>query len=274
MIFIAKPTFFKEGLNGKSYPVRLSTRPRAEEIARYLGGISTQENTPGELRIHIKPMTLRRVKTGEYVDILDDRHLIERLKQRPDVRVIVYSQHYLDYLKGELTNELILIPHHHINIENKTRIKNEVLTAGVVGKPVPAAYSIIDPIAKVLDGVGIKLINNFDCITREDMLNFYNQIDFQVIWYPEPRHEFENYFRHSGKIVNAASFGIPTLAQDILGHRDMGDFYIPVRNYDDIVREALKLQDDNYYSEWSEKLINKAKEYHISEIAKLYKELK
>ena len=274
--FIAKPIFFKRDINGGFYPARLSSRTRGEEIADYLGGYYTIDGTydQGGVRIHLKPHTLRRVKDGDFVDILDDAHnLIPRLKARPKIKVIAYSQPYYDFLKQELANQVVLIPHPHINFENDTRTKSKTIVGGMTGKATHASYEIFNPIKQALAKVGIKFKDWFNHTTRQDALNFYDQIDFQVVWYHDTPDDYSRFYRYPGKIINAASYGIPTIAQPILGHQEMQGYYIPAETYEDIVREALKLQDEDYYHQWSKKLIRKAEEYHISQVAELYRKL-
>lgn len=276
--FISKPIFFHAGLRGGVYPVRLSSRLRGEEIAEYLGGVYTLDGNydEGGIRIHLKPRHLKRVKDGDYVDVIDDAQgLIPHLKNRPKVKVIAYNKPYYDFLKEELpNNEIFLIPHPHINFENKKRVKNKTLIGGMIGKSSPAGYEIFNPIRDALANKGIEIKDWFTYENRKDILGFYKHSDFQVIWYNDVPEDIRRFYRYPGKIINAAAFGIPTLAQKILGHSEMEGFYIPVETHEDIVREALKLQDKKYYDQWSKKLIEKAKEYHISEVAKLYKDLK
>lgn len=263
-------------MNGGAYPVRLSSRTRGEEIAEYLGATYTLDGAydNGGVRIHLKPRTLRRVKDGDYVDIIDDAHnLIPRLKARPKVKVIAYNEPYYDFLKKELANEVILIPHPHINFENKKRVKNKKIIGGMIGKSAPISYEIFNPIKEALARAGIEFKDWFTHETRQDALSFYDQTDFQVIWYHDMPSDHNRFYRYPGKIINAASFGIPTIAQRILGHQEMEGYYIPAETYDDIVREALKLQDNKYYNKRSKNLIKKAKEYHISRIAEMYKQL-
>ena len=276
--FIAKPVFFKPGSNGGVYPVRLSSRVRGEEIASCLGAnyIENGKYNKNDICIYIKPGSLDFVRDNDYVDILDRIKIIPILKIRPKIKVIVYSKVYYDYLKKELQNEIFYIPHHHINFENKKRTKNKSLVGGMIGKSSVLSYPSFNEIKERLAKVGIEFKECFTYERRQDLLDFYNKIDFQVIWFFNlPGHEdYDSFYRHPTKIANAASFGIPTIAQRILGHQEFEGNYIPVESYDDIVREAVKLKDDQYYNELSERLIEKAKEYHISKIAKLYEQLK
>ena len=50
--------------------------------------------------------------------------------------------------------------------------------------------------------------------------------------------------------------------------------YIAVRSINDLVKEAEKLKNQNYYNQWAEKIIKPAEVYHIDNVAKLYKQLR
>lgn len=273
--FIAKPIFFKPGSNGGVYPVRISSRVRGEEIANYLGANYSENGKydKNDICIYLKPRSLKSMRDNDYVDILDGPKLIPMLKIRPKVKVIAMSKVQYDYLKKELKNEIFYIPHHHINFEKKRRIKNKVIVGGMIGKSTPLSYPIFNKVKKSLANVGIDLKECFSYETRQDILDFYNQIDFQVVWYWDMPADYDCFYRHPTKIVNAASFGIPTITQKILGHMEFDGDYIPIKNYKDIAREAVKLKDSQYYGELSKRLVEKSKKYHISKIAKLYKQL-
>ncbi len=276
LTIIAKPVFFKPGINGGVYPVRLSSRVRGEEIANFLGAnYSYSKFNKDDICIYLKPRSLESVRDIDYVDILDGIKLIPMLKTRPKIKVIAYSKVYYDYLKKELQNEIFYIPHHHINLENKKRVKNKSIVGGMIGKATLLSYPVFNDIKKYLTEAGIEFRECFVYQTREEILDFYSQIDFQVIWFFNlPGHEDYDYFyRHPTKIANAAAFGIPTIAQEILGHKEFEGKYLVAENYEEIVRQAEKLKDDKYYDQLSKQLIDEAKKYHISEIAKLYKNL-
>lgn len=274
--FIAKPEWSKIGENGKPYPVRLTSRVRGKEIAEFLGAEYSENGTSrNDIRIFLKPRSLDSIKDGDYIDLLDEIKIIDDLKKRPRVKVITMSKVQHDYLKKVLKNKLTLIPHHHINIENKTKSKkrSKTLVGGIIGKPVPIVYSFFSDIKQVLTKEGIELKGCFDYQTRQDIVDFHSQIDFQIIWFPDQAAEKDRFYRHPTKIINAASFGIPTIAQDILGHQEFDGDYIKAGSYEEIAQEAVKLKDNRLYKDLSERLIERAKEYHISQIAQLYQQL-
>ena len=100
-------------------------------------------------------------------------------------------------------------------------------------------------------------------------------IDLQIVWRP-----YEKILSNPLKIVNAASFGIPTIALDEPAFKEFGDiendlkYYLPVLGLTNFLDELDNLiESPDTYKLFSEKCLEKAEEYHISNIAKLYKEL-
>ena len=75
------------------------------------------------------------------------------------------------------------------------------------------------------------------------------------------------------KIVNAASFGIPTIAKPILGYKELKGYYVPANNIEELLAEAKKFKDLKYYHHWAKKVLAMAEKYHIEKIAKLYRKL-
>lgn len=105
----------------------------------------------------------------------------------------------------------------------------------------------------------------------QDIIDYYKKIDIQVIGY----FDYQDIpYYHPTKIINAASFGIPTVAGRRLGYKDFDNFYIPVNNMDELLAEVEKLKKDpKYYNQWSDKIVKEAEKYHISKIAQLYRKL-
>jgi hypothetical protein len=110
------------------------------------------------------------------------------------------------YLKRISPNKVVFIPQHHCNFERLVRNRNQVTTVGVIGTPgflarLPANFE------KKLTPNGVNLLRYFSFRNRQDVINFYQKIDVQIVWRPWPSN-----LSNPLKIVNAASFGIPTLA--------------------------------------------------------------
>lgn len=268
--FHARPTYWDKGHTSEKYMHRLSARVRGEEIAEKIGGkFNAKDREIDETCIFIKPRNLTKVKDGDYVDILDEIALIPLLKTRPNIKVIAMSDVHFNYLKKELSNKIVLIPHHHINFEQEKRERNKTLVGGIIGSPSKMVYEIVDKIEESLSKIGIKFTICFNSRTRQEMVSYYKSIDFLVNWYLDI-YKRDSFYRHPTKIINAASFGVPTLAQPIAGYREVEGFYIPIETIEDIVREAEKLKNLEYYAQWSDKIIKEAEKYHINNISKLY----
>ena len=268
----AKPWFLrKNDATGGPYVSRVSSRVRGEEISEYMGTkYNAEERMADDLCIFIKPRGLNSIKDGDYVDILDDITLVPKLKERPGVKVIAMSQAQYEYLKKNLNNEIFLIHHHHINFERFRRTRNTNLVGGAIGHS-KYAYDLYGEIKESLSGSGIDFISILSYQTRQDMIDFFKKIDFLVAWNVD---EYKDYpHSHPTKIINAASFGIPSLTQPIVGYKEFVGFYIPIEDTDSLVGEAVKLKDVSYYQTWSDKVYEEAEKYHISRIAELYKQL-
>jgi hypothetical protein len=135
----------------------------------------------------------------------------------------------------------------------------------------PEAYDVYNKIKERLAEVGIEFVGGFNYQTRQDMVEFFKKIDFFVVWWGP---YYKNcFYSHPTKLLNAASFGIPSLAEPVDGYREIERFYIHVNNIDDVVKEAKKLKEPDYYRNWSDKVYEEAEKYHISKIAELYKRL-
>jgi len=246
----ARPTFWGTGYTKDEHLHRVSTRIRAEEVTEYLGEVKTE--------IWIKPRHLTNVKDGEYVDVLDDLEVIPELKKRPKVKVIAMSLVHKEYLEKELPNEITLIYHHHINFERARHIPNKELLGGMVGTPSKQIYKVVADIKKLFN-----FEPYFNYKNREDMIAYYKKIDYLVIWDFGKK---DCYYRHPTKIMNAASFGIPTFAIPLDGYREVEGFYFPIEKIEDI--DLTKIT-----PEFCDKIYKEAEKYHISNTTKAYERL-
>ena len=76
------------------------------------------------------------------------------------------------------------------------------------------------------------------------------------------------------KIINASSFGIPTIMYEEPSSEEMDGCFIPVRTLDEFLAELDKLRSNpELYDQYAKRCIEKTEEYHIENIAKLYKNL-
>lgn len=275
--FFTRPAFVGEDPETYTGPYlhRATSLIRGEQVAEYLGAkYNPTSGFEQDLCIYLKPKTLEQIKDGAYVDFSDaEVYLIKLLQDRPKIKVIASSLTSFRFLKEKLANEIFLIPEHHSNFERMLRSRREVTTGGIITNPSALTYRVYDQVKKRLAEVGFKFITCYDWQNRQDVVNFYQQIDFQVIaWFGV----FNDYdpFRHPTKIINAASYGIPTVANWKAGYEEFEGNYLAVRTMDELVKEAEKLKNKDYYNQLASKIIKAAEPYHISEIAKKYRELR
>jgi hypothetical protein len=270
MSFLAKVTYFQEipERGPDLYLRRVSSRIRGEEIANYLGAkFNPPQRDGSDLSVWIKPKTLTPVKDGDYVDMLDDPFLVNFLLERPGVNVIAMTQYQYDYLRPILKNKIVLIPHHHINFENVHNGKREVRTCGFIGAYLKERLVIDGEIKKLLSEIGFEFLSLLDFKTREDAIAYYKKIDIQLLVYPLSEGERPT----PVKIINAASFGIPTIALPRPEYQEVEGSYVRSGGLGTLVKEVLNLREN--YDQWATDSIAMSERYHISNIAKLYKQL-
>jgi hypothetical protein len=271
-----RPAFIAEdpGTYTGPYMHRGTSYIRGEQMAEFLGGkhnpTSGYEN---DILIYLKPRKLDHIKDGSYVDFSDtEPYLIGLLQNRPKLKVITSNLTSFEFLKGKLKNALFLIPEHHCNFERTTRTRKEFTTGGIITNPSAASYQAYNQVKKKLSEIGLKFITCYDWKNRQDVVDFYKLIDFQIISMFGIFNDYDP-FRHPTKIINAASYGIPTVANWKHGYKEFEGNYIPVHTIDDLIRETEKLKNKNYYDKLVKKIIKAAEPYHIENVAKLYREL-
>jgi hypothetical protein len=268
--FFTKPYWISRIVfeTGQELIIPSSSFIRGEQIAKYLNAkYNPKDGYENDICIYIKPENLDDIKDGSYVDIIDGAFLIKQLKNRPGINIIVCSESSYNHLENILKNKLFLIPQHHCNFERLKGQKKEPIVVGTIGLPLPQI--IENEIMERLADIGLKFINYSTYQSRQDIVDFYKTIDIQIAWAVE-----NNPLKNPMKIINAASFGIPTIAHRQIGYKEFEDNYIPVETLDELIKEVKKLKDEkNLYNYWSTKIIGPAEKYHISKIAKMYGEL-
>lgn len=253
------------------YLFRATSLIRGEQMAQYLKAkynpISGYEN---DVCIYLKPRSLDNIQDGAYVDISDaGEDLVNELKKRPKIKAITSSLASFEFVKERLKNELFFILEHHCNFERSIRSRKEVAVAGFLGTPRSLTYPI-DKLRKRLEKIGLQFVVNFNYKSRQDVVDFYKQIDLHIVWYDSENSPF----KHPGKIVNAAAYGVPTITNPRIGYKEFEGYYISVNSIDSMMKEVEKLKNKTYYDKWSKKILQKAEEYHISKIAEQYKKLR
>jgi hypothetical protein len=115
----------------------------------------------------------------------------------------------------------------------------------------------------------LELLEFSEFFTRQDIIDFYKRIDIQIVWRP-----YRKKLANPLKIVNAASFGIPTIALDEVYFKEMGNCYIGVNDFNQFLVELdWLIKSPTRYNAFSNLGLIKAERYHIDKIAKLYTRL-
>ena len=253
---------------------RVSSLIRGDQIADYLGArFNPADGYENDFCVYVKPM----VRKGDdfkfegkksFIDMIDGHNLGELAKKHPEVGVIVCSQADYDTMSKILINKIALIPQHHCNFERVKKTKHGMTMAGVIGTAGAFAH-LPKGLREELAKRGMELIEYSKFFSRQDVIDFYQKIDMQIVWRP-----YKKRLSNPLKIVNAASFGIPTIALDEKAFGEVRGCYLPVSNFEEFL---AKLDEYRSYPRLRASVfkccIEKAEEYHIDNIAKLYKDL-
>jgi hypothetical protein len=237
---------------------------RGRQMADHLGGrLNPTEGYEDDVCIYVKRKPPDNYPKRSYLDILDGSARVHWLKEHKDIGVIASSLSAKTYLEEELGREVIYIPQHHCNIERVPHTKQWPFRLGVVGGP----GAIPKDLAELL---GVKRSHP---LTRQGVIDAYLEMDVQIIW-RDLNGLRQRPLKNALKIVNAASFGIPTIALPEPGYDDVRDYYIPAHTMRQVADVLRDLAQGGYGAIWNEeRLLYLAEEYHIDNIAKRYAEL-
>lgn len=259
----------------RGYLMRVSSMIRGGQIADRIGArVNPREDYGDDVCIYVKPhlkkdnMEFKFEGRKSYIDIVDGHNLGALADKHPEVGVIVCSEVDRETMSGVISNDIFLIPQHHCNFDRVKREISEIKTVGVIGTR--DAFQYLPPDLKPeLAKRGIALLEYCKFFTREDVVNFYKQIDVQVIWRP-----YRKLLSNPLKMVNASSFGIPTVALDERAFREMEGCYIPVTNLDEFLTALDSfVESRDMYNEYSQRCTERSEHYHIDNVGKMYKQL-
>lgn len=270
--FFAKRPFFGK----RDQLMRGSSIIRGQQIAEYLGAKCVWVSNYGDnlflsddLCIYVKPGLDKStvLSKNSYVDLIDSTDYFW-LFDHPEVGLITCSKKAYDYfLKRLKGNRLVLIPQHHCNFERDRRIPRDIKTVGYIGSFEKFGHDW-DDINERCEKLGIKAIFQELYTNREDVCAFYKTIDVQLDW--RTRKEMVNTL----KLMNAGSFGIPTIAFPNSAYQEIDGYYLKAETIDKMFDQLSELiSSPELYKDYSDKLIDKTEQYHIENIAKLYRKL-
>ena len=262
-----------DGTTPQGYLKRVSSIIRADQICEATGALLNPKTTyKNGVCVYVKPDIGPDFKfegKRSYLDVIDGWYYMQTLKDNPKVGAIVCSEQDYFYLANQnIPNKIILIPQHHINYKREPRTRKEVTRVGVIGSQ--GSWRYLPPELKLLlNARGMELFTTSSFFTRQDIIDFYKQIDIQIVWRP-----YRKKLANPLKIVNAASFGIPTIALDEIYFREVANCYIGVSDFSQFLVELDRLRNSpSLYKAYSGLCLAKAENYHIDRIAALYKKL-
>jgi hypothetical protein len=259
------------------YLMRVSSIIRGDQMADWLGvKLNPTSGYENDICIYVKPM----VRKGDdfkfegkksYIDIIDGANLAQVASKHPEVGVITCSQIDFEIMSKELpNNEIVLIPQHHCNFDRIKKTKTEIKKVGVIGTR--GAFPFLPKgLKEALAERGIELIEYSKFFSRQDIIDFYLTIDIQIVW-----RSYKKILSNPLKIVNASSFGVPTIAFDLdePSFKEVEGCYIGVKNLEEWLGKLDELiANSKLYEEMAKICIDKSEKYHIENIAKLYEEL-
>ena len=246
---------------------------RGEQIAKKLGAkLNPKDGYEDDVCIYVKCVPPDNYPKKTYVDVVEDSAGLRWVKSHPKVGIIASSNTIYDFLSNELPNKIVLIHQHHCNFDRWVKIIRKPKVAGIIGNKASFQYPL-DKIEKELNKLGLELktLIKKKFTSREEVVDFYKEIDLQLVWRPES----DGVLRNPLKLVNALSFGIPTFAypeEDFIA--EFNDYFIQANDMDQLLHWiTIFTRATQYYKIFSDKAIKKAEEYHINNISKLYSKL-
>lgn len=264
---------------------------RGKQVAQLLGAktnpVSGFENDTC-IYVKVRPPEDHPAKT--YLDVDDATDAVKWLRTHHKTGIIVNSTLGRDYLAKKLNRDDIhVIPHIHCNYENWERpYEWKVKTVGIIGSKTTFKYSISD-IREKVGALGLKLIYNKEYWKhygdrgdwtedhrRMQVVDFYKQIDIQIVWRPDDTFsEEQKPLKNPNKLVNASSFGIPTIAYPEEGFdKEWDQYYLKAETMATMLSWIKQLKDNSQlYNRYSSEIKNKAKAYHKDKIIQLYLQL-
>ena len=246
---------------------------RGEQIAKKLGAkLNPKDGYKNDVCIYVKCIPPEDYPDKTYIDVVEDSAGLRWVDKYLEVGVIASSKSIYDYLSHKLDNKVVLIPQHHCNFKRETRTRNEVNTVGIIGNKAAFQYPIGEFEAK-LNSMGMKLktLIKKTFNSREEVVDFYKTIDIQVVWRPNS----DGVLRNPLKLINAMSFGIPTVSfpeENFV--KELDGYFLPAINIDNLIEKINDwIKAPELHERMTSKWIAKAEEYHIDNISKLYLKL-
>ena len=252
---------------------RVSSMIRGEQMAERLGANLNPATVQTDdvciyVKPHVKDIDNFQFQGRAWLDIVDGWQLVPLARAHPDVGVIACSEADAALLRENLPNRVVCIPQHHCNFERTERTRQGVKRVGVIGTENAFAYLPMG-LERELAARGLELECFSKFYSRQDIIDFYQRIDVQIVWRP-----YRKRLSNPLKLVNAAAFGVPTVALDEECFQELEGGYYPVKMSDEIVPTLETLSNiPPLFDAYSSHVFAKANAYHIDCVAEMYQEL-
>lgn len=246
---------------------------RGKQMAEYLGAkFNPTSNYEDDICIFVKKPPFDNWPEKSYYDVVDYRKAGRWLQEHESMKIITAAECAKQYFSKALNrSDLILIPHHHCNFERSKNNIKQIINAGTVGNEKMEYYDV-EEIKDRLKKIGINFSIYTDYKNRQDVVNFYKGLDIQII----PRRKLRRYvYQTPLKIVNAASFGIPTFSWPEMSYcYEWDNEFIKFKDVNRLIEAVCILKDNmRHFEQISDRVFSLAESYHIDNISKKYLEL-
>jgi uncharacterized protein with HEPN domain len=269
--FISKEKSYR----GHGHLQRVSSMIRGDQIADRIGAkFNPESGYENDVCIYVKPhlkkgMDFKFEGKKAYLDMIDGHTLGQLVLKHPEIGVIVCSDADAITMKQSVPNEIVVIPQHHCNFDRTRNTRSGAIKRiGIIGEE-NAFEHLPKTIEKDLAEMGIELVKFSKFFSREDIISFYLSLDLQIVWRP-----YKKRLSNPLKIVNAASFGVPTIALDEPAFKEVEGMYYATDSYEELLDAVEAINNNSAIREGiSDQIYEMAEKYHIDNIGKLYKEL-
>ena len=181
-------------------------------------------------------------------------------------------------IQGLIKKPVYVIPHHTTNLDQKKIVvKEKVTKIGYVG--LPEQLSQAEKIVNFCSKKNVEFISVHPS-TREECDKVFLSLDIGVIFVDESSHsayiiDAIKKYKPNTKLSNFQSYGIPTISVPYESFEQFGgDAYVKIQNIDELIKSLNTLIDDfSQRKTLSERSYEVAKQFHIDEIVKLYKNI-
>lgn len=266
----------KKAVSGQIRGVQVGTHLNAK--------LNPSEGYGNDVCVYVKSFPPDDFPERSYIDVIDSKNLVHWIARNPRAGVIAISEVGQKYLSQRLNRkDVYLIPEHHCNFKRELRTNKDILTVGYMGNKNGSIFTDEDMVSrkKTINDITTRFAEiglDFKFIThypkREDVIDFYNSIDIQVLYKRRKQNQISK-LNNPLKLTNAGSFGIPSVAYPEPTSKEWKGCFVEAESINEILLQCKRLKEDRvFYDDMAGRALEKAENYHISKIAPLYTELK